>query len=158
MSERAITKRNGYLGAGGFGIALSAGYIVATLELPLGTMDEPGAALYPYLVAGILLIASLACVREALMSPDMQGKLDFPKGADARRLGAMVLLLLAYFCAMPWAGFLLSSFGFCTLLVRLLSGHGWIRCLIYGVLMTAIIWLFFIYFLKVPMPTGMIVF
>ena len=88
----------------------------------------------------------------------MKGKLDFPVGADAKRLGGLVLLLLAYFCAMPWAGFLLSSLAFATLLVRLLSASGWFRCIVYGVLITALTWLFFIYFLKVPMPSGVIYF
>ena len=158
MTLRGITKRQGYLWTGLFGIVLSAGYFVAAADLPLGTMDEPGARLFPILVDALLLIASLACVREALMSPDMKGKLDFPVGADAKRLGGLVLLLLAYFCAMPWAGFLLSSLGFATLLVRLLSASGWFRCIVYGVLITALTWLFFIYFLKVPMPSGVIFF
>ena len=158
MTARGITKRQGYLWTGLVGIVLAAGYFVAASDLPLGTVDEPGARLFPLIVNAILVIASLACVREALMSPDMQGKLDFPVGADARRLGALVALLLAYFCAMPWAGFLLSSLAFSALLVRLLSATGWFRCLVYGALMTLLSWLFFIYFLTVPMPTGVLVF
>jgi len=158
MTARGITKRQGYLWTGLFGIVLCAGYFAAAADLPLGTMDEPGARLFPLLVNVVLLIASLACIREALMSPDMQGRLAFPTGADAKRLAGLVVLLLAYFCAMPWAGYVLSSLGFATLLVRLLSATGWLRCLVYGVLMTAFTWLFFIYFLKVPMPSGEIVF
>ncbi len=158
MTERGITKRQGYLWAGMFGILLCAGYFAAASELPLGTIDEPGARLFPLLVNALLLIASLACVREALMSPGMGKKLAFPVGADAKRLFGLVILLLGYFCAMPWVGYLLSSLVFATLLVRLLSGAAWLRCIVYGVLMTALTWLFFIYFLKVPMPSGVIVF
>lgn len=158
MSERGITKRQGYLWAGMFGILLCVGYFAAASELPLGTIDEPGARLFPLLVNAVLLIASLACVREALMSPGMGKLLAFPVGADAQRLCGLVILLLGYFLAMPWVGYLLSSLVFAALLVRLLSGAAWLRCVVYGVLMTALTWLFFIYFLKVPMPSGVIVF
>ena len=58
MTERGITKRQGYLWTGLFGIVLSAGYFVAAADLPLGTMDEPGARLFPILVDALLLIRS----------------------------------------------------------------------------------------------------
>ena len=41
---QSISRSQGYMGAGILGILLSAGYLHKTLELPMGEMDQPGAA------------------------------------------------------------------------------------------------------------------
>jgi hypothetical protein len=54
---------------------------------------------------------------------------------------------------MPWLGYSLSSWAFATLLIRLLSTLPLLRCAAYAALMTGVIYVCFIYLLKVPMPT-----
>jgi hypothetical protein len=74
-------------------------------------------------------------------------------GQDRLRLFKLIALLALYFTTMPWLGYSLSSWAFATLLMRLLSTLPLLRCAAYAALMTGVIYVCFIYFLKVPMPT-----
>ena len=65
---RVITKSQGYIGAGIFGLLLSAGYLHQTLDLPMGEMDQPGAGVFPLLVAAVLFFASISATWEGWRS------------------------------------------------------------------------------------------
>ena len=153
MSGSSISKRTAYLSTGGFGLLLSVAYLAAALELPLGEMDAPGAGLFPVMVGAILGFASLATVWEGWRAKQAEG-IDIPAGSDRRRLLALILLLAGYFAAMPWLGYSLSSWLFALLLIRLLAPLPWLRCALYAAVMTGVIYLFFIFLLKVPMPSS----
>jgi putative tricarboxylic transport membrane protein len=142
------------MGAGIVGILLSAGYLHMTLDLPMGEIDQPGAGVFPLLVAGVLFVASISSLWEGWNHRTHSPMLDLPEGSDRTRLLKLVALLLAYFLIIPWAGFSLSSVLFCGLLIRLLSELTWRRSAVYGLLMTAAIHIIFITILKVPMPAG----
>jgi putative tricarboxylic transport membrane protein len=151
---QSISRSTGYMGAGIAGIILSAGYLHMTLELPMGEIDQPGAGVFPLLVAGILFVASLSSLWEGWQTKANSPALDLPAGADRARLLKLISILLVYFLIIPWAGFSLSSVLFCTLLIRLLSDLTWKRSVVYAFLMTAAIHIIFITILKVPMPSG----
>ena len=157
MKSHSLSKRTAYLSAGGLGLLLSAGYLAMASRLPFGEMDAPGAGLFPVLVGGILAIASVATIWEGWKAAGAEG-IEMPVGQDRLRLFKLIALLALYFTAMPWLGYSLSSWAFATLLMRLLSALSWLRCAAYAALMTSVIYFFFIYLLKVPMPTFAITF
>jgi len=154
---QVISRSMGYIGAGIVGVLLSSGYLHMTLELPMGEMDQPGAGVFPVLVAGILFVASVSALWEGWRRRQNSPALDLPEGSDRIRLFKMIGLLLIYFLAIPWAGFSLSSILFCMLLIRLLSTLSWKQCGLYAFLMTATLHLIFITALKVPMPIGVLI-
>ena len=153
----AISRSEGYMGAGMIGILLSAGYLHMTLDLPMGEMDQPGAGVFPLLLAGVLCVASLSALWEGWQTRSTHVALDLPRGSDRTRLLKLICLLLVYFLAIPWAGFALSSIVFCALMIRLLSTLTWRRSLTYSLAMTAAIYIIFIAVLKVPMPLGVLI-
>ena len=153
MTTHAISKRTAYLATGGIGLLLAAGYLAMTTQLPFGALDEPGAGLFPTMVGAILVFASLATVWEGWKAHNVE-RIDMPAGGDRNRMLLLIALLSGYFLSMPWVGYTVSSAIFATLLIRLLSSVSWLRCAAYGVVMTALVYLLFIYLLKVPMPVG----
>ena len=157
MKSHSLSKRTAYLSAGGLGLLLSAGYLAMASRLPFGEMDAPGAGLFPVLVGGILAIASVATIWEGWKAARAEG-IEMPVGQDRLRLFKLIALLALYFTTMPWLGYSLSSWAFATLLMRLLSALSWLRCAAYAAVMTGVIYFFFIYLLKVPMPTFAITF
>ena len=152
MKSHSLSKRTAYLSAGGLGLLLSAGYLAMASQLPFGEMDAPGAGLFPVLVGGILGFASVATIWEGWKAARTEG-IDIPVGQDRLRLFKLIALLALYFTTMPWLGYSLSSWAFATLLIRLLSTLPLLRCAAYAALMTGVIYVCFIYLLKVPMPT-----
>lgn len=154
---RGMSKSHGYIGAGLFGALLSAGYLRMTLDLPMGEMDQPGAGVFPLLVAGILCFASVSAIWEGWRNRKTTTRLDLPEGEDRLRLFKLIGLLAIYFLAIPWLSFLLSSVIFCTLLIRLLSALTWTRASLYALIMSGAVYLIFIFLLKVPMPAGVLI-
>ena len=154
---QALTRSSGYMGAGIVGILLSAGYLRMTLDLPMGEMDQPGAGVFPLLVGAVLLVASISALWEGWHTRSSSEALDLPQGVDRARLLKLIVLMLVYFLAMPWAGYTLSSIVFCILLIRLLSELTWQRCTTYAFIMTSVVYLIFISILKVPMPAGILI-
>lgn len=154
---QGVSKSHGYIGAGMLGVLLSAGYLRMTLDLPMGEMDQPGAGVFPLLVAGILFCASASAIWEGWRSRRTSTRLDLPEGADRLRLFKLIGLLTLYFLAIPWLSFSFSSVLFCTLIIRLLSDLSWPRSGLYALIMSAVVYLIFIFLLKVPMPGGVLI-
>jgi putative tricarboxylic transport membrane protein len=152
MKAGTLPKKKSYMWTGLFGLLLSAGYLHLSLDLPMGALDEPGAGLFPILVSTIMAFASAAAMWEGYQAPTSEA-IEIPTGSDSARLLKLVLLLSAYFVAIPWLGYSVSSLIFCVLLIRLLSDINWVRCVLYSIIMTATVYVVFIYLLKVPMPT-----
>ncbi len=152
MTAGTISKKKSYTWTGLLGLLLSAGYLHVSLDLPMGALDEPGAGLFPILVSAIMAFASAAAMWEGYKAPTSEA-IELPTGGDSARLVKLVLLLSAYFVAIPWLGYSVSSLIFCILLIRLLSDTNWMRSILYSIIMTAVVYVVFIYLLKVPMPT-----
>lgn len=153
MPVTAVQKRKGYIAIGGVCLLLGAAYLGLAVELPFGTLDQPGAAVFPVLVGTLMIVISLVTVWEGwrMLSGDAA---EFPLGEDLRRLVGLVAALLVYFIALPWVGQLIGSACFATALVRLLSGKGWLRCAAYGVIIAILLHVVFVVALKVTMPRG----
>jgi len=100
----------------------------------------------------VMAFASCAAILEGFKAPK-DDRIEIPSGSDRARLIKLILLLSTYFVAIPWLGYSISSLIFCAALIRLLSDTDWLRCAAYSAIMTAAVYLVFIYLLKVPMPT-----
>jgi len=155
MEYGFVQKRKACLCVGGAGVLVTAGYLGLAMQLPFGRMDQTGAALFPVIVGLIMIIASLAVIRDGFkMSTEDQ--VEVPIGAGRVRLIGLIVLMLAYFIALPWTGPLISSFVFCAVLMRLLSSLHWARIASYALLMSIGIYIIFVLVLKVPLPRGML--
>lgn len=157
METISFPKRKGYLALGGLGVLFSAAYLGASFRLPFGQMDQPGAAVFPVLAGVLLMFSSLTTLWEGWRQ-DPAEKVALPAGEDLKRLLILVGLLMGYFLLLPWLGQIVTSLLFCILLIRLLSGLGWVRVLVYSPIVSFLLYFVFVYFLKVPMPRGVLAF
>lgn len=154
MSVAFVQKRKGYLVIGGTGVILAAGYLGLSLELPLGGLSNPGAAIFPLMAGTLFLIASIATVWEGLrMQPDETS--EFPVGADLIRLALLVSAILLYLLTLPWLGQLICSILFCTFVMRILSANISLPgALVRSTILMLPVYYLFIHFFRVPMPRG----
>lgn len=152
---KTITKASGYQAIGVVGVLVTAGYMAMALRLPLGSWDQPGAALFPLMVAVVFGCASLATMWEG-WSMDRQERVEVPTGDGLTRILGLLGALLGYYLLLPWLGQLIAGFGFCVALMRLLSDRSWLRVLLPAMAVSAVVYLVFIHFLKVPMPRGIV--
>lgn len=157
MKSLHIQRSKGYIATGGIGMVVAVAYLGLALELPVGRLSQPGAAVFPIMVGVILLIGSLAAVWEGWRM-DNAAQLQLPAGADLKRLLGLVGLLFVYLLTLPWLGQLTGSVLFSIALMRILSSLSWLRVLAYSLAMSVGTYALFVYFLKVPMPPGVLAF
>lgn len=155
MSGASLEKRKAYLAVGGAGVFFAAGYLGLSVQLPLGQLARPGAAIYPILAGSLLLVGSVAALIEG-WKLKRDERIDVPTGPDLWRLLGLVGVLLAYFLVLPWLGQLLSSTLFCIVLMRILSDLSWPGIVLRSVAITVPAYFVFIHLIKVPMPRGVL--
>lgn len=155
MQTTRLQKRKGYLAIGAGGLFLSAGYLGAALQLPLGELARPGAGIFPILVGVLLAFASLSTVWEGWRTSTAEHA-EFPAGHDGLRLLVLIGSLLVYIVALPWIGQILASTLFLILLMRVLSEISWPRVIIYSLAISGTLYAVFVGLLNVPMPRGFV--
>jgi putative tricarboxylic transport membrane protein len=157
MTPIKCTKRRGYLVIGGAGLFFAIGYLGMSFRLPFGRMDQPGAAVFPVIVAFLVAASSLMTMVEGWRM-STEETVDLPAGAGRTRLLGLLGLMLGYFLVLPWLGQIVSSILFSAFMIRLLSDLSWPRVAFYAVIMALSLHAFFVLVLKVPMPRGILSF
>lgn len=153
----SLQKRKGYFVMGGIGLFFAVGYLGMSFQLPLGQLNKPGAAVFPVMVGGMLMLASLATIWEGGQM-DKAEQIDLPAGTGRKRLLILIGLLLGYFIALPWLGQIISSALFLLLLMHVLSDLSWPRIVVYSLVASIALYVVFVFFLKVPLPRGLLAF
>jgi putative tricarboxylic transport membrane protein len=153
----SIQKSKGYLIIGTIGLFFSVGYLVLSFQYPMGQLEQPGAGLFPVIVAVIMMLASIATLQEGLRM-DKTLHVDCPSGANRNRLLGVIGLLLVYVLILPYAGQIIVSTLFSIFLLRILSKLTWPRILTYSVVISTVLYAIFVILLKVPLPRGTIFF
>ena len=149
----SFPKRRAYLVIGVAGVLLSLGYLAASLKLPLGNLNRPGAGVFPVIVGIIMIVASAATVLEGWrMDPAIP--VEVPVGSNGIRLLTGILLLFAAYLALPWLGQLVTGFVFTVLFMRVMAGLSWLKLVIYSLVLSVAIDLLFELVLRVPLPRG----
>ncbi len=154
MKTISCQKRKAYLAIGGMGLFGGAGYLGLSAQLPFGKLDQPGAGVFPVIVAFLLMIASLATMWEGWQL-GLEEQVDLPAGPDRRRLAYLIGLVCGYFLTLPWLGQIISSTLFCLLLMRILSNLHWPRLVANSLAISMTLYVGFVLILKVPMPRGL---
>jgi putative tricarboxylic transport membrane protein len=78
----------------------------------------------------------------------------FPRGAVLGRLIGSFAILFAYWFLMDRLGYVASTFIVCIGLFKVMSEYGWIRCLLYSAITSAVLGYLFMNLLNIPLPSG----
>lgn len=150
------TKRQGRLITGVLGLVLSAVYAYMAYRLPMGKLDQPGAGVFPLVVAAIAAVASLLLVAEqvaeAMKAGD--GAIGLPRGADLRRLVGFGASIAVYIVLAMFLGNLIAGFVMCLVIVRLLDPRSWRRVVVTAAAIALGAHFLFVFILGIPLPEG----
>lgn len=155
MDAVHLQKRKGYLSIGTGGLLLSAGYLGMAFQLPLGDMARPGAGIFPILVGGLMVFASLSTIWEGWRTGTGE-QLELPSGQDRSRLLVLVGAMSVYVVGLPWLGQIVASTLFLISLMRVMSDVSWLRVITYSLVISITIYVVFVRLLNVPMPRGIV--
>jgi putative tricarboxylic transport membrane protein len=132
---------------GGFLAVLGAVAVVEALHLRDGWT---GARLMPALVGGTLMLLGLAHARAPVAAA------DWPDAAGARRVLAVLALLVVYVVLLPSLGFLVATALFALPLVRALGAASWPRAGLTAAAMAGASHVVFKHWLGMPLPPGVL--
>lgn len=148
--------RRGRLIAGLVGLLLSLGYgQQAWSTLPLGKPGQPGAAVFPLMVAALMAASSLGILVEEMRSANLgEEPLGLPHGADLRRFLGVIVSLFGYVALTSLVGHLIASTLMSLALVHLIKPGSWLRTIVAGLAISLSAYALFVILLGVPLPAG----
>jgi putative tricarboxylic transport membrane protein len=150
--------RRGRLIAGLVGLLLSLGYgQQAWTTLPMGKIRQPGAAVFPLIVAALMAVSSLMILFEEMRSLDSEkAPLGLPSGASLHRLLGVVASLVGYGVMAYLVGHLIGSVLLSLALVHLINPGSWVRTVVIGLAISLSTYGMFVSMLGVPLPRGVL--
>lgn len=71
------------------------GYLLVASSYPIGTIGQPGPGVYPVVVGALFLLGAVGSAFQARAAPETEIE-DWPRGAGARRIVALVAAMAIY--------------------------------------------------------------
>jgi putative tricarboxylic transport membrane protein len=130
-------------------VALAIGVVGAILAhgYGLGTLQRPGAGLWPFAISLVIAVMSLALL---VVGRHLQDTERFT------RTSLLVLTGLVTFVGLglliPTIGFELPALALCVIWLRFLGGESWRSTAVVSVATVAAFYLLFLYALSIPLP------
>ena len=155
---RINSGRRGRLIAGLVGLLLSLAYgQQAWSTLPMGKIRQPGAAVFPLIVAALMAVSSLMILFEEMRALDSEeAPLVLPSGAGLHRLLGVGATLVGYGVMAYLVGHLIASVILCLALVHLINPGSWVRTVVIGLAISLSTYGMFVSMLGVPLPRGVL--
>lgn len=140
-------------------LALAAAMAIAAMSFPPMPGQAFGPKLFPNIVAAGFALCALMLIRRAAKAGAIKLVVVTPEWWDEPgRRGNLVILLasiVAYTLLVERVGFVLTTFALLVLLMKRL-GASWRATLFASFLGTAMTYLMFAYWLRVPLPSGLL--
>jgi len=133
-------------------LAGSALYLVQAARLPLGSVEQPGAGLFPILVGASLLAVSAAHLLQDLRRSS--GTQPLPPAGTGRRVMGVVAALGAFCLLLPWLGYAVAALGLLLAILRLFGLARWGMTAAVALVATVASYYLFAVVLGVPLPAG----
>jgi hypothetical protein len=135
---------------------LGGAYLAGSLSLSMGTVEQPGAGLFPVFVGVFILSLSIPGLLGSLKPGKATQVQDpvFPGGRDLRRIISMVLVVLFYAVSIPFLGYGICSAFLMGAVLRLLGMRGWSKTAAAADLTALASYLIFVSLLDIPLPRG----
>jgi putative tricarboxylic transport membrane protein len=128
---------------------------VALARYPYWSPTGPGSGFLPVWLGGAMVILALLLVATAGRASDDGGSW-LPRGHGLARLVAVVAATALFVALLRALGMSLATMLFLTGILKFVEGYPWRHALSIALAVTAVNYLVFTYWLRVPFPTGVL--
>lgn len=146
-----------------FWLLFSVVISIESLRLPLGEVRDPGAGLFPLIIAILTgVLATLALVDALRERPEPRQGAELETAASSAgpfrwwNLAIIFLALIVYALTLSRVGFFINTFWFMLLLLKVIDPQGWIKSLVTAVITAAVSTLLFNVVLDANIPQGIL--
>jgi putative tricarboxylic transport membrane protein len=130
-------------------------YLWGALLLPLGSLSQPEAGLFPTAIGCFLFLLALIHLVQTLNKKSQEWKGEnFPKGKDFRRVMGISLILIFYGTFWDTLGYILLSIFLMVGVLRLLGMHNWWKILLFSIAVSGVSYYLFNVILNIPFSKG----
>lgn len=136
-------------------IAISIYFLRESNSLPPSSLGIPGSAFFPRLVCFAFVIFGGILIIRSFKKGEAERKITLILKQDLIRVLAVILLCGIYIFSIPFLGFILTSILFIVFLMFIFQVKRIGIIILWGFLVTLIIYFIFKILLKVPLPVGM---
>lgn len=136
-------------------IAISIYFLRESNSLPPSSLGIPGSAFFPRLVCFAFIIFGGILIIRSFKKGEAERKITLILKQDLIRVLAVILLCGIYIFSIPFLGFILTSILFIVFLMFIFQVKRIGIIILWGFLVTLIIYFIFKILLKVPLPAGM---
>lgn len=136
-------------------IAISIYFLRESNSLPPSSLGIPGSAFFPRLVCFAFVIFGGILIIRSFKKGEAERKITLILKQDLIRVLAVILLCGIYIFSIPFLGFILTSILFIVFLMFIFQVKRIGIIILWGFLVTLIIYFIFKILLKVPLPAGM---
>jgi putative tricarboxylic transport membrane protein len=135
--------------------ALAAAAIGYGSRMPFGKLSSPQAGFFPVLIAVLLAVLSIILFGQTIKRGHEKRISFSPKPAwGGRPLFLTIGALFSFILFFEYLGYLISTFLFMTLLLRVIGSVRWWRVLVIAFCTTTICYLLLEILLKIQLPIG----
>jgi len=136
-------------------IAISIYFLRESNSLPPSSLGIPGSAFFPRLICFAFIIFGGILIIRSFKKVEAERKISLILKQDLIRVLAVILLCGIYIFSIPFLGFILTSILFIVFLMFIFQVKRIGIIILWGFLVTLIIYFIFKILLKVPLPAGM---
>ncbi len=145
------------IGIGVVGILISVYVIVTAAGFPPNqSAVDPGAAYFPTLIAGLVIILCVVLIVRSLMGKGADINETVPVTSGLKRACLGVALFVAYCALFKPLGFVLDTILLCFLGMLLLQNRKYIQMIVISVVTSVAIYVIFADFLGAKLPAGVL--
>jgi len=130
---------------------------IGSLQLSLGTFNNPGPGFFPFgagLILGILAAVVFVQARRAASSSKGNRESVLVSPGAGKKIVLTTVALLAYVVGMEYLGFLISTFIFLAFVLRTIEPQRWGVVILESLLASGICYFVFQIWLQVELPRG----
>ncbi len=148
------------------GVMLAVGvvYEIMALYMPRGSMAYPGPGFFPMVVGVFLIATALGCLLQEILkckAVDRQPGAPSSGGAASAegnfgKTVQLMALMIGYILALTPLGFPVTICIFLLISTRIFGSRHWGFTLVTAAIITAISYVAFVIWLKVPLPLGIL--
>jgi putative tricarboxylic transport membrane protein len=128
-------------------------------RLPLGQMRDPGAGFFPLMIGLLMGVLAIIALLQSLKEKKKSPASSEPCAAERFRwwnLVVIVAALVAYALTLTTVGFLINTFLFMLLLLKVIDPQNWRKSLLASLITAVVSELFFNVLLGAQIPTGIL--
>jgi hypothetical protein len=128
-------------------------------RLPMGEMRDPGAGFFPLLIALATGLLALVALFQSLRGGEGRNEAPPTRSAEPFRwwnLVIIIIALIAYTLTLTTLGFMINTFLFMLLLLKVIDPQTWKKAVLAAVITAVTSDLFFNRLLQAQIPTGIL--